>query len=365
MSDRSVFIVGTRGIPANYGGFETLADQLTAQRPKGIRYTVFCSSRAYKVKVKEYNHAQIRYLPFDANGFQSMFYDNLGILLSLRKADVILILGTSGCFFLPFWRVFTKKPFLIHIDGLEWRREKWNFMAKKLHRFSERMAVKYATEIIADNDEIQNYLQENYKRSSVYIPYGGDHIQKEIHDSGLEEIYPFTRNFYAVKICRIEPENNVHVVLKAFAELDCGLQLVLVGNWKYSKYGQELFEKYHQVRNLHLLDPIYDQKHVDYLRSRAKIYIHGHSAGGTNPSLVEAMHHRLPVFAFDVPFNRYTTEGKALYFRDEKELIHLVESVDDQSLSKVSDELYTVALEKYLWVKISSAYVDLFHRVLR
>lgn len=365
MSSIQVHIVGTRGIPANYGGFETLADQLTAQYPAGISYTVFCSARAYENKVATYNGARLRYLPFDANGIQSIFYDNLGLLLSIRKADVILILGTSGCLFLPFWRILTKKPLLIHIDGLEWRREKWNFLAKWLHRFSERKAVKYATEIIADNYEIQHYLKETYNRSSVYIPYGGDHIEREVRDSALAAIYPFTESEYAVKICRIEPENNVHLVLKAFSEGELAMQLVIVGNWRHSKYGMDLLERFGKVKNIHLLDPIYDQKHVDYLRSKAKIYIHGHSAGGTNPSLVEAMHHKLPVFTFDVSFNRYTTDNKAYYFRDEKDLINLIRTADDTSLDKVSTDLYEFAMDRYLWSKISSAYVDLFNTVSR
>ncbi len=132
---------------------------------------------------------------------------------------------------------------------------------------------------------------------------------------------------YAFSVCRIEPENNVHLIADAFARQDA-IALVMVGNWNNSEYGRSIRTRYAACDHLYLLDPIYDSGKLKSLRAKAVLYVHGHSAGGTNPSLVEAMHFGKSIFAFDCNFNRATTEGKALFFRDGEELMRLIETLD-------------------------------------
>jgi glycosyltransferase involved in cell wall biosynthesis len=167
--------------------------------------------------------------------------------------------------------------------------------------------------------------------------------------------YPFLKLPYAFKVCRIEPENNVGTVLEAFSQLP-KYTLVVVGNWKNSAYGIALREQYKAFSNLILLDPIYDQRTLDALRGNAMVYIHGHSAGGTNPSLVEAMYLGLPVLAYGVSYNRTTTEHKALYFKDDNDLKWLIENTSVPELKALGETMGAVAQRRYTWKRIAEHY---------
>ena len=167
-----IAIVGTRGLPNNYGGFETLADYLVAELNNEIEITVWCSSKYYGKKIKKYKNAQLRYLPFDANGLQSIFYDLISIILSLHY-DKILILGASGGIFFPLFFPL-KKNMILNFGGLDWQRNKWGPIAKMFLKFSEKLAVKNSDLLVADNEGIQNYIKSEYNLDSILIEYGGD-----------------------------------------------------------------------------------------------------------------------------------------------------------------------------------------------
>jgi hypothetical protein len=172
----TVSIIGTNGIPARYGGFETLAENLVKNKTRDIRYTVFCSSKLYKEKQKKYLYAKLRYINLNANGISSIFYDFISMLLSLRY-DVMLILGVSGSLFLPFIRLIYRGKIITNIDGIEWKRDKWNIIAKFILRISEKSAVKFSDVIICDNQGIVDYIKKTYKREPVLIEYGADHVK--------------------------------------------------------------------------------------------------------------------------------------------------------------------------------------------
>ena len=247
-----------------------------------------------------------------------------------QKADIMLVLGVSGCMFLSYIRKIFKGKIITNIDGLEWRRQKWQWYAKKLLKFSEKMAVKYSDVIIGDNKGIIDYVKCEYSKSVKnkrveLIAYGGDQVSR-VQDDSLYEKYPFCREPYSVTVCRIEPENNIHVILEAFSKIP-NEPLVFVGNWQKSDYGRLLKEKYSVFKNIHLLDPVYEPHTVNWLRSNAHIYIHGHSAGGTNPSLVEAMNLALPILAFDCVYNRATTQEKCLYWKNSDDLLNLMKKI--------------------------------------
>ncbi len=174
---KKIAIIGTVGVPAIYGGFETLAEYLTKYLGKKYELTVYCSSKSYSNKIIEYNNARLVYLPLNANGVQSIPYDILSILKALRYADTLLILGVSGCISLPFVKLISRKKIVVNIDGLEWKREKWNKFAKWFLKFSEKLAVKYADAVITDNKVIQNYVLSEYGVKSTLIAYGADHAK--------------------------------------------------------------------------------------------------------------------------------------------------------------------------------------------
>jgi glycosyltransferase involved in cell wall biosynthesis len=352
-----VGIVGTVGIPANYGGFETLTEFLTQQLGQKLRFTVFCSSKAYPSKLKNHNNANLIYIPLAGNGIQSILYDIISIFKAAKTCDTIIILGVSGCIVLPIFRLFYKyKKIIINIDGLEYLREKWNKYISKFLKYSERLAIKHADIIITDNKVIKNYVLKEYNKDSVLIAYGGDHAKTSILSEEVKNKYALPHN-YAFKVCRIEPENNIHVVLDAFSKFK--YPLVIIGNWQKSNYGITLKVKYSIYDNLYLLDPIYDQNILDQIRSNSKIYIHGHSAGGTNPSLVEAMSLGLPVFAFDVPFNRATTFYKARYFKSDIDLLKLLSESNPEDLTEISNNMLKIAQKEYTWENIAQKYYDI------
>ena len=367
MSDsKKVAIIGTVGLPACYGGFETLTAYLVKHLHTQHELTVYCSGKTYPSAERRthYEGAKLVYLPLQANGVQSILYDCLSILHAVFYADVLLVLGVPGAFMLPFVKWFTNKKIIVSIDGIEWRRAKWNRYAKWFLRWSENLAVKYSHADISDNDAIQDYTALAYHTRSRVIEYGGDHAQKQPITDPDRAQYPFITLPFAFKVCRIEPENNVHMVLAAFAELPSYV-FVIVGNWNNSAYGRQMRADYGHGRypNLHLLDPIYDQVRLDVLRSNCAVYVHGHSAGGTNPSLVEAMSLGLPVLSFHASFNKATTENRAIYFATKEELMHYLKNTSMGTWLTLGLTMKSVADRRYNWALIARKYNYLIQKV--
>lgn len=356
MKKKKINIIGTVGVPACYGGFESLVENLLDYTPKDVEYTVFCTSKKYETKLDLYKGAKLKYLDLNANGKDSIMYDYKSMKLS-HDADIMLILGVSGCIFLPFIRRKYKGKIITNIDGLEWKRDKWNPLAKWLLHTSEKLAVKYSDIVIGDNKGITDYVKESYNKDAVLIAYGGDHVEK-ITDDSLFEKYTFMRNPYAVTVCRIEPENNIHKILEAFSKLPEN-QLVMVGNWKNSEYGVLLKENYSRFSNIHLLDPIYESHEINWIRSNANLYIHGHSAGGTNPSLVEAMNLALPILAFDCVYNRATTQNHCLYWKESDDIVNIINNKKD-SFESISKKMKQIGSEEYAWKIIAEQYNKLY-----
>lgn len=363
---RKVAIIGTVGLPAQYGGFETLASHLVENLNDQYDMTVYCSGKQYPASNRpaEYRGARLKYLPLQANGIQSIPYDTWSILHALFYADVLLILGVAGAWILPFVKLFTKKRIIISIDGIEWKRDKWSRLAKAYLYWAEGMAVKYSHCDISDNESIQDYTAERYGSLSSVIEYGADHtLQVKATPSDIKK-YNFLAKPYAFKVCRIEPENNLEMVLRAFSSFD-KYPLVLVGNWNNSEYGSKLRAAYSSKKNLILLDPIYDQREIDLLRGNALVYVHGHSAGGTNPSLVEAMYLGLPIFSFGVSYNRTTTESKASYFHTAEELINLLHTSGPTQLRGIGERMKEVADRRYKWSLIARKYQALVEKACK
>jgi len=359
MSGKKLAIVGAVGVPANYGGFETLTENL-------VRYhdavslktplTVYCSGKSYPSRAPTYLSARLKYVPLDANGAQSILYDIWSLLSAVRQGHgVILLLGVSGAIALPLVRSISSVRIVTNIDGIEWRREKWRGLVRHFLKYSEKVAVRFSDDVIADNVAIAEYLAATYGVKSHVIAYGGDHAVAV--DAGSIDALVLPES-YAMSIGRIEPENNVHMILEAFSRQD-RYTLVVVGNWNNSDYGRSLRRRYAACTNLILLDPIYDLSKLKTLRSGAAFYVHGHSAGGTNPSLVEAMHFGRPVLAFDCDFNRSTTESKALYFNTSEGLAGLLGNIDSPQVKQSGQDMLEIARRRYKWGDIAEQYFAL------
>lgn len=346
-------------MPGNYGGFESLADNLVWFKEANrvpANLIVYCSSKRRESYPRRYHGAELRYIRVDANGLFSVLYDMASLISCVRSGvDIILLLGVSGAIALPLIRLISRMRIVTNIDGVEWKREKWRWPARYFLRLSEYLAVRCSHEVIADNEGIARHVWVQYRKKCRVIAYGGDHAVKVEPASdwiwqGAEE--------YALAICRIEPENNVELILEAFSSCT-GLHLVFVGNWRSTPFGRRMLKRYLQSENISLLDPIYDLRKLRSLRERAKLYVHGHSAGGTNPSLVEMMHFRVPVLAFDCIFNRYTTEGKALFFSSVDGLLDILTNSSVERLKNVGMDMADIAQRRYKWDDIGDAYFKL------
>jgi glycosyltransferase involved in cell wall biosynthesis len=349
----SICIIGIVGIPASYGGFETLVENLVED--SSIEYCVYCSSLHYPQHPAYYKSAKLIYLPLSANGKSSIVYDILSMLHALISGHKnFLVLGISGAIFLPILSCFPRVTIITNIDGIEWQRKKWKMLAKIFLRFSEFLAVKFSTQIVSDNDAITNYIAQKYKSSCKTIAYGGDHAFRPMAKSKLDESFNVVHPF-ALSICRIEPENNIHLILEAFAKIN--LPIIFIGNWETSGYGKALYNKYKGNINITLLQPIYCLDSLHAFRASCSVYVHGHSAGGTNPSLVEMMHFSKPIIAFDCSFNRATMENEGSYFNSSR---HLAEILDDP-ISQTDGEVMTeIAKRRYTWEIIREQYLILF-----
>ncbi|MEO0870532.1 MAG: DUF1972 domain-containing protein [Pseudomonadota bacterium] len=361
-----IAILGTVGVPGNYGGFETLAQNLVDYHEdtgNSAQLTVYCSSKALDPAVTGYRGAALRYVGLDANGVQSIPYDMLGLIDAIRQGhDRVLLLGVSGAVILPFVRLVSRARIITNVDGIEWKREKWRGLAKHYLRFAEWVAVRASHEVIADNDAIADYLKTAYGAQARVIAYGGDHAVTAVPDqSGLEHL----PDSFALGLCRIEPENNIAMILEAFDTLDT--PLVFVGNWDKSAYGQALKTRYADHPSITILDPVYEPSRLRALRDRASLYLHGHSAGGTNPALVEMMHFGIPVAAHGCAFNRSTTEGQAVYFESAQELREAVRALeeDGQMRAAMGEAMREIARRRYTWKAIGEAYFALLSQSAR
>lgn len=295
------------------------------------------------------------YIPIDANGVSSIFYDLVSMLHALISGHKnFLVLGVSGAIFFPILSCFPKVKIITNIDGIEWRREKWKGLAKTFLKFSESLAVRFATQVVSDNDSITKYISEEYQSSCKTIAYGGDHALVAMADVKLDDICDASDPF-ALSICRIEPENNVHLILEAFSEAK--LCIVFIGNWGKSSYGSALYKKYKDKINITLLNPIYCLDTLHALRSACSVYVHGHSAGGTNPSLVEIMHFSKPIVAYDCSFNKATMENKGNYFTCADDLVKLLES---KNVLEEGTVLSEIAQRRYTWDIVRKQYLELF-----
>ncbi|MEJ7778265.1 MAG: DUF1972 domain-containing protein [Daejeonella sp.] len=350
-------IVGIRGIPNSYGGFETLTEYLVEYLAPHMEITVYCSSKDMDTSLTTYKGANLKYIPLSSHGSIGILYDSIAFAEALIKYDKVLFLGFGGGFVLPFFKKYRSK-IILNLGGLDWKRNKWSGFAQAVIKTSERLLVRYSAGLVADNIGIRNYIFDTYNRNSTLIAYGGDQAVKRAPEKDSLEKYAFLQGEYAFSVTRIQEDNNIDMILDAFCSAH-RIPLVMVGNWTNSAYGIRTKSKYVGRAGLFLLEAIYDREKLDVLRSNCTVYIHGHSAGGTNPSLVEAMSLGLPVFAFASGYNEFTTENKALYFRDRAELAALVQNYKNSDLGSMGMELQNIAHRLYRWEIVAGQYKKL------
>lgn len=366
-------VVGIQGLPNKYGGFETLASKLVEGLSAVHDMTVYCSAPdmlgnnklGNELRAKDlpthYNNAALQYINCSSHGIAGMLYDTLSLRHALKNNDAVIFLGFGAGLYMPFVSSTNAKKIILNFGGLDWKRSKWSPLAKFVIKLSEHLLVKKSGTIIADNTLIQSYILDTYGRGAALIAYGGDQAVPEASTTNDIKEYPFVKSKYAFAVCRIQPDNNIIMQLEAFKNVS--MPFVMVGNFKDSDFGVRTKANYSKHPNLILLDAIYDTQTLNMLRSNCALYIHGHSAGGTNPSLVEAMHLGLSICAYASGYNEATTHGLAQYFKDEASLREQINLVDTVHLN--SKKMQEIAAQKYTWKGVVAAYEALCLAVVK
>lgn len=314
-----LIILGTRGIPAHHGGFETFAENLSLYLvKKNWDVTIYCqesgTDKTHETKWKGITRVHIHVGHSGPLG--TVIFDFKSILHSLRFSGVFLTLGYNTAIFNCLYRL-KKKPNIINMDGLEWKRKKWNSFAKAWLLLNEYAGCWLGNHLIADNPHIAKHLETRVAEEKITtIPYGAREILAA--DEDILKIYGLKKNNYAILIARAEPENSILEIVTAFSSLKRNANLVVMGDFKpiSNAYHKEVID----AASSEVLFPgaIYQPETIGALRFFARFYVHGHQVGGTNPSLVEALGAGNAVLAYDNNFNRWVANDAAIYFNDIK-----------------------------------------------
>lgn len=355
-----IALFGTRGIPNHHGGFEQFAERFgpyVAQ--KGHEVYVYCSHN-HPYQEKEFKGAKLIhcYDPEYKLGTAGQFIYDLNCLLDARKRnfDVLLQLGyTSSSVWYP---LLPKKTLIVtNMDGLEWKRSKYHPLVRRFLAKAEAWAVKSSDHLIADNTAIQEYLKEKYRVSSAYIPYGAEVFQSP-DVSALNE-YGVSPGSYDLIIARMEPENNIETILDGVAQSSRQRMCLVVGKHKATPFGRNLAQKYEKQANIRFLGGIYNQGLLDNLRHHACYYFHGHSVGGTNPSLLEAMGSQVCIAAHNNAFNRAILGEDALYFSNADQVSSLLDQEPNPGVAKAMIQANAEKIRNlYSWDKINAEYLS-------
>lgn len=358
-----IALIGTDGLPARYGGFETCVAQLAPRLAAlGHQVEVFGSSHGRSARAADDPGLRHRYLPMRANGAASIPYDLLSFLLSYRHSDAIVVMGVSAGVFMPLLRWLAgPRRIVVNVDGLEARRSKWKGLPRAFLRLSERLAIRHAHQVVSDNQGIADIVSSTYGCSSTVIPYGNDHVlqlEPAQVQSLLQHRFGLEPGAYLLTVARIEPENQIAEMMEA--ALAAGSErYVVVGNFSTTALGQHLVQRYHTEPRIQCIDSLFEPQALAALRAGCRLYLHGHSVGGTNPSLIEMLPYHRPILAFNCAFNRHTLGGRGGYFASVSELAERLRQPDAPAWTPDSQGDLSA---RYQWASIATAYARLCRR---
>lgn len=361
-----IAILGTRGIPARYGGFETFAERLAVGLcARGFDVTVFCESdKTSRSDTLDGVHLKYQSSP-QLGPFRTILFDLRCLWAARSGYDVVYMLGYGAAPFCLLPRMWGSEVW-INPDGLEWARAKWSFAARAYFRLMEWVSTRVASRLIADSGAIAESLSSRHGRlrACSVIAYGCDIIHAAPDVELLSEWNLAPAGYYLV-VCRLEPENHIMEILRAFQLSNSEKKLVVVGNHLAgTRYVEQL--RGVQDSRIRLIGTVYDHAKLVSLRYHSFAYLHGHSVGGTNPSLLEAMGCGNLIVAHDNPFNRETLATSALFFEgveDLKEIVKRIESCNFDA-PKMRLETRQRAADHYSWPAIVEQYTDLLNSTL-
>lgn len=362
-----VAILGTRGIPNNYGGFEQFAEYVSVGLvQKGHDVTVYNPDfHPYnKTKFKGVNIIKIK-SPEEKLGSAGNFVYDYNCLKDARHRDFDIIYEAGYATCSPFFYLLkhTNAKLITNMDGLEWKRSKWNFATKKIMKYLEQLAVKKSPYLISDNKGIRQYYRQEYNKESFFVPYGAD-LAADIEITYLEKLGLQKGNYFML-IARLEPENNIELILDAYIRSGREEKFLVIGNHN-TKYASSLLNKFRHSC-IDFCGSIYNKQMLDALRFHARGYLHGHSVGGTNPSLLEAMASSSFVIAHNNSFNKSVLKNGGIYFDSIESLENIFINIDDYILNNREHFIQANIHEintNYNWQLIIDKHEEIFEIIL-
>ena len=386
MSIRNVFIIGSNGIPANYGGFETFVENLTKKKiDSNIKYHVACLGQDNNEF--EYNDARCFNVKVPSIGpAKAIYYDLVALIRAIKyikknkmnnESTSIYFLGSTIGAFIGLYKRTLKKlnvKFYVNPDGCEWKRDKWSYPIKKYLKLSEKIMVKHADLVICDSVNIEKYIKEEYEKykpNTTFIAYGSD-----VENSNEQEAFDKLDNWYKEKnvqknnyyliVGRFVPENNYETMIKEFMKSNTKKDLVIITNVEQNKFYEELKQKtnFDKDERIKFVGTVYDAELLKQIRKNAYAYLHGHEVGGTNPSLLEALATTNLNLLLGVSFNKEVAQNAAMYWNKEEEnLSNLLNNIDNILVEEI--EQYGIKAkerikEEYSWQKIVNQYEKIF-----
>ncbi len=359
-------IIGTRGIPNNYGGFEQFAEYLSVGLVKKGHEVFVYNSHNHSYKESTWNGVQIihKYDPEFKIGTAGQFIYDLNCIIDSRKRrfDVILNLGYTSS---SVWsRFFPSKSLLItNMDGLEWKRTKFSKKVQRFLKYAEKLAVKHSDVLVADSEAIKDYLHKTYGAHSHFIAYGAEVFQNPHED--VIGSYKVSVYGYNMLVARMEPENNIEIILDGVHKSSGKEKCLVIGNFK-NEFGTYLFQKYSSDDRIVFLGAVYDLSILNNLRFYSRYYFHGHSVGGTNPSLLEAMASSCFIISHNNEFNKSVLRDNALYFNNAADITTLLDKPYDTSLKASYIMCNKQKIETtYSWENIINLYETLMLNSLK
>jgi glycosyltransferase involved in cell wall biosynthesis len=358
-----IAIIGTRGIPNHYGGFEQFAEYLSVRLVELGHHVTVYNSHTHPYQEKTWNNVNIIHCkdPEDKIGTAGQFIYDLNCILDTRKKkyDIILQLGYTSS---SIWGKFLprkKSKVITNMDGLEWKRTKYSKKVQKFLFYAEKLGVKYSDHLVSDSIGIQSYIQKKYNRESTFIPYGANIFEKPDHS--ILEQYELLEYGYNMLIARLEPENNIETILDGVVKSNNNAPFLVIGKHE-TKFGEYLKNKFQSHSKIRFLGGIYDLNKLNNLRHYSNIYFHGHTVGGTNPSLLEAMASSALICAHKNIFNESIIGSDGFYFENTNDIVN--------HLNKIKKEVYPTFIinnlkkieTTYSWENINQQYLNLFEK---
>ncbi len=346
-------ILGTRGIPNHYGGFEHISEYVSAGlAERGHDVTVY-NSHNHPYRHDTWNGVTIRHC-FDPEylvGTAGQFVYDLNCLLDARKRnfDVVLLMGYTSS---SVWGALYPKnaAIITNMDGLEWKRSKYSKPVQQFLKYAEKLAVRYSQYYVADSMVIRSYLAEKYQVNSRYIPYGADVLSEQ------ERVTETAEDDYFLLMARMEPENNIEAILSGFNQSNSTRRFKVLGDTS-NRFGKFITHLFKNDTRIEFCGSLFDNARVRTLQNNSHLYFHGHSVGGTNPSLLEAMASEALIAAHDNPFNKSVLSQDAFYFSNAQGVKHLVENVQrhDTERNMVKNNVLKIK-DQFNWPKVIADY---------